>query len=74
MLELDYSVDLAQLQSLLDAEFEVEVSGEIVEIVEKAGPEFDILLWLTPRVVPGTLHMLITQDTRGDGDSLRCEG
>ena len=74
MLELGDAVDLGQQQSMLDVEFQVEVVCDIGDLVEEAGEAFEIFLWQTTRVVPGTLHLLLSQHTGGDGDSLRCEG
>ena len=45
LLELDDPVDLCQLHPMLDVELEVEVVGDIVDLVEETGQEFDILLW-----------------------------
>ena len=47
--------------------------GDIVDLVEEAGQEFDILLWEPSRVVPGHFNLLLTQDTGCHCDSLRCE-
>ena len=44
------------------------------DLVEEAGEEFHVLLWQTRREVPGYFHLLLTQHTSGDSDSLRCEG
>ena len=43
-MELDDTVDLVQLQPMLDVELKVEVVGDIDDLVEEAGVEFDILL------------------------------
>ena len=48
MLDLYDAVDLGKLQPMLDIEFQVEVVGDIVDLVEEAGKELDILLWQTP--------------------------
>ena len=44
LLELDDAMDLRQLHPMLDVELEVEVVGDIVDLVEETGEEFDILL------------------------------
>ena len=48
LLELDDAVDLCQLHPMLDVEFQVEVVGDIVDLVEETGKKFDILLWESP--------------------------
>ena len=44
LLELDDAVDLCQLHPMLDVELEVEVMGDIVDLVEETGQEFKVLL------------------------------
>lgn len=68
-----YTTDVQQLQPMLDLELEVEVVSEIVELVEEGGPDFDVLLWETPGVVPGNLHLLVFLKSGGDGDSIRFQ-
>ena len=57
-----------------DVDFQFEVVRDIPDIVEEAGEGFAIILWDTPRVVSGNLHLFLTQDSGADGDSLQCEG
>ena len=44
LLELDEAVDLCQLHPMLDVEFQFEVVGDIVDVDEEAGEEFDVFL------------------------------
>ena len=48
LLELDDAVDFIQLHPMLDVEFQVEIVGDIVDLVEETGHQFNILLWQTP--------------------------
>ena len=74
MLELDETMDLGQVHPVLDLEFEIEVVGDIVELLEEAGEESHPLLSQTPQVLSGYFHVVLTQQTSGDGQSLRCVG
>ena len=57
---------------MLDVEFQFEEVGDIVEFVEEAREDFEILLWLSPRLVPGNLKLFLPQHACSEGDSLQC--
>ena len=48
LLEINDAVDLCQVHPVLDLEFQGEVVGDIVDIVEETGQEFNILLGEPP--------------------------